>query len=284
PAVLLVTCADWPEGEPGGHLLVDDLAARGVVARWLRWDDPHVDWRAAAVVAVRSTWDYERRCEEFLQWARAVGPGLLNGAETMAWNVDKAYLLDLAGAGLAVVPTVTADDPGSVAAAVTRFGRAVAKPRVGAGGRGVRCFEGTVAEGVLDAATGPWVVQPLVESVRTEGETSVFVVGGRAAAQVSKRPADGEIRVHEQYGGITSPVSLQPAAAGLAEQTVRVVERLRGTAVEYARVDMLRLADGSLAVSELEAVEPGLYLEVLPTLAATFGAMVERVLAAGRRP
>ena len=67
--VLLVTCADHPRGEVGGDLLVSALSERGVGSRWVVWDDPGVDWSAAAVVAVRSTWDYETRREEFLAWA-----------------------------------------------------------------------------------------------------------------------------------------------------------------------------------------------------------------------
>ena len=61
------------------------------------WDDEGVDW-AADLVAVRSTWDYHRRCPEFLAWARRVerDSPLLNGAEVFAWNANKAYLLDLA--------------------------------------------------------------------------------------------------------------------------------------------------------------------------------------------
>jgi hypothetical protein len=47
-----------------------------------------------------------------------------------------------------------------------------------------------------------------------------------------------------------------------------------GTALDYARVDMMRLADGTLAVSELEATEPGLYLDVLPANAEPFADLV----------
>ena len=54
-----------------------------------------MDWSAADVVAVRSTWDYHRRTAEFLAWARDVESRtlLLNGAEVFAWNADKGYLV-----------------------------------------------------------------------------------------------------------------------------------------------------------------------------------------------
>lgn len=132
--VLLVTCAPLPEGEDLGHLLVDDLSARGIAARWVAWDDRDVDFAAARVVAVRSTWDYEQRREEFLAWARSAGESLLNGADVFTWNTDKAYLLDLAEAGLPVVPSVVARTADEVAAAVARFGPSVSsRPSVRAG-------------------------------------------------------------------------------------------------------------------------------------------------------
>ncbi|MGZ6804052.1 MAG: hypothetical protein ACXVFU_13495, partial [Nocardioidaceae bacterium] len=138
--VLLVTSSDLPTGEPGGKLLVEDLAARGLTARWVVWDDPGVDWQAARLVCVRSTWDYETRREEFLAWAGTV-PRLLNGAAVFAWNTDKAYLVGLAE-DVPTVPTLLVDEEGDLGPALAEFDAAVVKPRVAAGGRGVVVFDG----------------------------------------------------------------------------------------------------------------------------------------------
>lgn len=283
PDVLLVTCADLPDGEPGGHLLVDALARRGLESTWVRWDDPDVDWTAAQVVAARSPWDYESRREEFLDWARSVGPRLLNGADVFEWNTDKTYLLDLERTSLPVVPTVTVADESELAPALARFLPAVVKPRVAVGGRGVVVFDaepGGPAE--LDEsmlAPGPWIVQPLVESVHDEGETSVFVLGGRVCAQVRKTPAAGEIRVHEHYGGRTEQVEVTREGAGVAERAVRVVEELLGRELDYARVDLMRGGDGQLLVSEIEVTEPGLYLDLVPENAEAFADVVQEAVA-----
>lgn len=284
PRILLVTSSNWPDGEPGSPALDAALAARGLDARWVVWDDPGVDWAGADLVAVRSTWDYIERHEEFVAWARRVDGAtrLLNGAEVFAWNVDKAYLTGL-GDGLAVVPTRTATTIEELADGVREFGTAVVKPRVGAGGAGVLVVDdpadprlGTEVQDhpELPPGRGPWVVQPLVESVRTEGETSVFVLDGRAVSQVDKRPAGGEIRVHEHFGGASVPVPLRGEAADLALAAVAAAERVVGAALDYGRVDMMRLADGTLAVSELEVTEPGLYLDVLPGNAEPFADLV----------
>lgn len=277
--VLLVTCSALPEGEPEGHLLVKALESRGLDARWVVWDDPSVDWEVE-VVAVRSTWDYDGRREEFLDWARSV-PHLLNSAAVFAWNTDKSYLVSLADEGVPVVPTVVVDGEEDLPAAIAEVagaGGAVVKPCVAAGGRGVTVFdleEGGPAD--LDEAglqPGPWVVQPLVESVRTEGETSVFVLGGEVVAQCQKVPAAGEIRVHEEYGGRTVAVEVIEEAAELARRTVRAAQDMLGDGLDYARVDLMRLDDGTLAVGELEVTEPGLYLDVVPQNAEAFAGMV----------
>lgn len=274
--VLLVTCQELPDGEVEGRLLVTALGELGLSAAWVAWDDAEADWGAARLVAVRSAWDYEHRHAEFLAWAREVErrTRLVNGARVLEWNTDKRYLLDLIEAGLPVVPTVCAEDESELPAAIAEFGVAVVKPRVGAGGRGVVVFDGVdggpegLDESRLDP--GPWVVQPLVESVRTEGETSVFVLGGVVTGQVAKRPAGGEIRVHEEYGGRSVAVEVDEEAAALARRTVDVAQRLRGDAMPYARVDLMRLADGTLAVGELEVSEPGLYLDLVPDNARAF--------------
>jgi glutathione synthase/RimK-type ligase-like ATP-grasp enzyme len=277
--VLLVTCADLPDGEECGYLLTERFADRGVSANWVAWDDPAVAWSEADLVAVRSPWDYDRRLAEFLDWARSVESStrLLNGARVFEWNTDKAYLVELMATGLPVVPTVAVDDPFGLADAVARFQTAVIKPRIGAGGRGV--VFATSRSG-CDAGSGPWVVQPLVESVRTEGETSVFVLGGNVISQIQKRPAQGEIRVQEEYGGSSEPVDVTAEAADLALRAVRVAERLLEVELPYARVDLMRLDDGELALGELELTEPGLYLDLVPANADAFAEVVLRLLRA----
>lgn len=280
--VLLATFALLPDGELGGAGLVAELEERAVDARWVCWDDPAVDWAAADLVAVRSTWDYHRRCAEFLDWARTVQKEtpFLNGADVFAWNADKAYLAAIADL-VPVVPTELLDDrtlvPG-LAAALDRFGTVVVKSRTGASGVGVVQAEATDDHRLSGLTAGPWVVQPLVESVRTRGESSVFVMDGVAVSQVDKVTGGDEIRVHEQYGGSSRAVALDDEAAAVAVAAMREVSSLLGAELDYGRVDLMEL-DGRLVVGELELIEPGLYLDVLPANAAPFADLVAARLA-----
>lgn len=279
PLVLLVTCREWAEGEPGHAALDRALEDRGLDARWVVWDDLSVDWGAADVIAVRSTWDYDNRLGEFLGWASGVGPALLNGAHVFRWNTDKHYLVELQDAGLPVVPTVSADSVFDVRAAADRFGLSVIKPRVGAGGRGVEVVsDGRVWLPQPDGHQGPWIVQPLVESIHHDGETSVFVFGGHPVSQVEKLPSTTDIRVHEHFGGTSRSVELTEEAALLAAEAIATVVDLLGDEVVYGRVDMMRY-QGKLVVSEVELTEPGLYLDVLPLNALPFAeAIANRAL------
>lgn len=273
--VLLVTSRDLPEGEPGAAALDVALAARGVDAQWVAWDDPSVDWAGAALVAVRATWDYTERAPEFLAWAASLDQArLLNGADVFSWNHDKRYLLDLGP--LPVVPTAVLTSGAQVVAAVESLGTAVAKPAVGAGGEGLVVLRA----GLLDeraassyVTRGSVVVQPLVESVRSHGEVSVFVVAGRAVCQVVKLPAADEVRVHEEYGGVSRPVPLDPACVEVALAADGYLAERFGRRLDYVRADLLWWED-RWVVSEIELIEPGLYLDTVPANADPFADLV----------
>ena len=267
--VLLVTCADWPTGEPGAELLDAAFVERGMAAEWVGWDDPDVDW-ADGLAVVRSTWDYTARLDEFLAWSRSV-PWLLNGPGTFRWNVDKRYLLELEHAGVPIVPTRYAEDTAGLAAARSAYAVPVTKPVVGAGGHGL-------VIGDLDPGPGPWIVQPLMESVRGEGETSVYVFDGRPVSQFSKVPGDGEIRVQEHLGGRVTGVPLDAEAMAVAVTAVETACDLLERNLAYARVDLMRGDDGALLISELELVEPGLYLDCDPVNAGLFADLVQNHL------
>jgi len=262
PRVLLVTCSLFPEGEPGHEHLDAALTERGITSAWASWDDPYVEWTTADLVVVRSTWDYETRLVDFLGWAGSIGSRLVHGVEVFRWNTDKSYLVELAAhGGVPVVPTVSVDDPVDLRAAIARHQPAVVKPRVGAGGRGMVVVYD--AGSWLPVDPGPWIVQPLVTSVMTDGEQSVFVFNGRPVSQVRKVAGKDDYRVHEWYGGTSYVTPLDPEAALLAARTVAATTEILGSELVYARVDLMRV-DGQLMVSEVEITEPGLYLDYLP--------------------
>src|SRR5690606_21134128 len=77
--VALATCAVLPRLDPDDAPLVGALAARGIEASPVVWDDASVDWSGFDTVIVRSTWDCTARRDEFVAWAQRV-PRLVNTA------------------------------------------------------------------------------------------------------------------------------------------------------------------------------------------------------------
>ena len=277
PRVLLATFCLMPDGEPGGGLLVDALARRGVSAAWASWDDPKTDWAGAELVAVRATWDYQRRLPAFRSWLERVESTteLLNGTDAFAWNVDKRYLAEL-GEAVPTVPGLVVDDDdllGGLTAALARWGTVVVKPCIGASGIGVVVVGASDDSSLQGLTPGPWLAQPLVASVHTRGESSVVVLGSAAVAQVDKVAGAGDVRVHDEHGGSSRAVPVDPEAAALALAAVAAAEKILGHPLDYARVDLLEL-DGRLVVSELELIEPGFYLDLVATSADAFADVV----------
>ena len=79
------------------------------------------------LVLLRSAWDYSQRLAEFLDWAARVSgqTTLLNPLPVLRWNTDKHYLLDLAKAGVATVPSRFVEPGEEAAAALDAFLRDV---------------------------------------------------------------------------------------------------------------------------------------------------------------
>ena len=82
-------------------------------------------------------------------------------------------------------------------------------------------------------------------------------------------------------GGMSKPY-FENIAAGLdyniggsTDPHLRIVDgEFLSFRADYGRVDVMRLDDGRLAVSELELIEPGLYLDVAPASAGPFADLV----------
>ena len=88
------------------HLLAA-LAAIGIDASVVDWDDPRADWSGFDQVVIRSTWDYQGQLDAYLAWIDHVAAvtTILNSPSVVRWNTDKRYLRDLAEAAISVIPT-----------------------------------------------------------------------------------------------------------------------------------------------------------------------------------
>jgi glutathione synthase/RimK-type ligase-like ATP-grasp enzyme len=277
--------------------------AAGIELDHVVWSDPDADWSSYDLVVVRSTWDYLHHLEDFGVWLAAMEAlgTLQNPASVVRWNLDKRYLVDLAASGVPVISTRVCGDTAAVAAALDAVagavGEVVVKPVVSAGshltGRFAAGDPGAarLADQILDGGTAV-LVQPAVRSVATEGEVAALVFGGTVSHAVRKAPilALGGGLVGGTYTERVAREELSPdrrevvdaasaAVAGLVADGFGVLEPLL-----YARIDLVTLDDGSIAVLEVELAEPTFFLDVAPEAAERFAALVaERAATATTR-
>lgn len=282
--VLLASCAQARGRDDDEPLLVAALAGRGISAAAADWADPDVDW-AADLVVVRSTWDYARRREEFLAWARRVEQvaPLHNPADVLTWNTDKTYLGELAGAGIPVVPTAWASAVDQVAAAVDRWpGDVVVKPAVSAGARDTARYAPADRAAAQEHARGlveggrTAMVQPYQARLDGEGETGLVYLDGEFShafgkgALLASGPLGAGLFAEER---ITSRTAT-PEHRVVGDRTVAWATEHTGGPPLYARVDLVPGDDGSPRVIELELTEPSLNVRVAEGAADRLAAAV----------
>lgn len=244
------------------------FAARSLALNGRPWDEAA---GAGEATLALFAWGYHLdvgRWEDVLaRWPS--GRRLLNAPALLAWNTRKTYLRDLKARGVAIVPSIFGDaNDDSVARAFEAFGcdELVVKPQVSGGShKTVRVRRGEMIAPLADA-----ILQPFLEAVGNEGELSLLFVGGAFSHAVRKVAAAGEFRIQPQFGGVFTRV--QPTPGQLA-QAEAVIAALPVPAL-YARVDLLRVAGGRLALMEVEVIEPDLYPHLAPELPDRLAAAV----------
>lgn len=194
---------------------------------------------------------------------QAAGARVLNPFEVLRWNADKAYLERLGREGAPTVPSIAVErlTPEAISAARETFGvdRLVVKPRISGGGhKTVRIEPGQFSD--PEAPTGPALIQPYLPAVEAEGELSLFYFDRRFSHAVAKVAKAGDFRVQPQFDGSSTTTEPEAQAQATAEAVLaKVAEPLL-----YARIDLIRGADGRWALMEAELIEPDLFLQYAP--------------------
>lgn len=266
--VALATCAQLPELWTDDQVLLAALREMGAEVESPVWDSPRADWSAYDLVVIRSTWDYWHRRSEYLEWTRAVAAAsrLCNPPDVVEWNTHKGYLRDLAAAGVPVVPTAwfTAGTRVDLSAVQAQRGWSdiVVKPAVSAGAEDTLRLADVGAVALQELAdrvspTRDVMVQPYVEAVDTTGERSLLYINGELAHAVRRPP-------YLSAGLFADSELTEPAAdeAAVAERVLRAVPG-QGPLL-YARVDLVRDAEGDPMLMEVELVEPQLFFALSP--------------------
>jgi glutathione synthase/RimK-type ligase-like ATP-grasp enzyme len=264
------------------------LQAAGAEVRVADWDDSAVDWASFDLALLRSTWDYTERLREFLTWVDRASSRtrLLNPPAVVRWNTDKHYLAELAQAGVPTVPSTFVEPGEDASAALDTFlarqacREFVVKPSVGAGSRDTQRYGRTElgaaiahARRLLEAQRSV-LLQPYLDRVDQDGETALICFSGRFSHAIRKWPLlpPGAAATT----GLFAPEQITPRVPGQDE--LRLAERVLAAIPFglplYARVDLIRDADGAPCLLELELTEPSLFFAHAPGSAERFAAVV----------
>jgi glutathione synthase/RimK-type ligase-like ATP-grasp enzyme len=238
------------------------------------WNDPEVDWSTFDAVLIRTIWDYFKHYAAFLDWLDRLdrlGVPTINDSALLRWNSDKRYLLELARQGVAIIPTRLANATELPKVLATMPGQQVViKPSISGGAW--HTLRGTVGDAMFAAALTQlprehdYLVQPFVPEIVSDGEWSLLYFVGEFSHAVIKRPAAGDYRVQDEFGGSAEPI--QPAAATLAaaDRALAAVASLGHGEHAYVRVDGV-ISAGRFLIMELELIEPFLHLAARPAAA-----------------
>lgn len=286
-----MTCRVLPEPDPDQELLLAALRKAGLRAEMVAWDDPAARRPGAFDLCVpRSCWNYFQAPKAFLAWCSeaARDSRLLNPLPVVRWNLHKRYLLELEEAGVPVVPTVLLERGSAVELPAVLAERGwrdvVVKPAVSAASFLTRRFrpgEAEVGREFLASllAERDALVQPYLPSAESSGERSLVWIDGEITHAVRKSP-----RLAGDDERVSKAVPVAPAEREVAERAITLAhsrslagigwglrpERTGGPGPResggllYGRVDLLADEAGELWVSELELIEPSLFLQQSP--------------------
>ncbi|MFN0275063.1 MAG: RimK family alpha-L-glutamate ligase [Chitinophagales bacterium] len=272
----------FPEelSEYNKNILIEDALLRAALEennlRVIRksWDDRNFNWEEAKYIVLRTPWDYFHRFDEFFSWLETTSQvsEFINPLETIKWNIDKHYILDLASKNIPIVPTIIIE-PGTATTLAQEFEKAgykeiIIKPAISGTARhtyritetSIEIHEKIFRELVLKESM---LIQPFLESILTKGEITLVVLGGRFSHAVLKKAKQGDFRVQDDFGGTVHYYDASKTEIELAEQIMQSVSPLP----LYGRVDLVWDENDDLVVSELELIEPELWMRFKPSSA-----------------
>lgn len=269
------------------QVLIEDNFAREALERQglkvarTNWDNPDFDWAETRFAIFKTTWDYFNRFDEFSKWLKDTSQktNFINPIETILWNVDKHYLLDLKNSGINIPETVFMEkgDRRSLSELFAESGwkDCVLKPAVSGAGRhtyklnadNVSEFEQVYRELV---ATETIMMQEFQYNVLSEGELTFVVFGGKFSHAILKKAKQGEFRVQDDFGGTVHDYIASDEEIAFAEMVVSKCNPLP----VYGRVDVIKDNKGEYAVSELELIEPELWFRNKPDSADMYAKAV----------
>ncbi len=268
----LLTISDLSNFQSYDNLIVKPFRNLGWECEFIPWDSISINWDDFEAVIIRSTWDYQQKEKLFfktLQSIEASTATLYNSLDTVKWNINKRYLLELERENISIIPTKFYDsfDFDIVSQLFSFFNenKLIIKPCVSANADDTFILEQSKMENLKSVLKNTFsqknfLVQPFIKNIKSEGEYSLIYFGNRLSHVLLKTPKNGDFRVQEEHGGslkkINKPESLLIDFGNKVMQTIPYQ-------CLYSRVDVVRDGNNYLLM-EVELIEPSLYFNMDP--------------------
>ncbi|CAG5077765.1 ATP-grasp domain-containing protein [Parvicella tangerina] len=267
-------------------LLLNALNALGLRVARFSWSDPNVDWSKVKAVVFRTTWDYFDRYDEFKPWFDKLKNSLVmyNDASILEWNQDKIYLQEMFDKGVHIPETIFIEkgDARRLEDVVNGLStdEFVLKPNISGAARltfrlqksECKDFEDKYRE-MIDRED--FMVQAFQKQILTRGEVSLMLINGEYTHAVLKRGKSGDFRVQDDFGGTAVPYDPNQEEIDFANKCFNLLE----IKPQYCRVDIIWDNENNLALSELELIEPELWMRTCPKAATKLAQAIANDLA-----
>ena len=252
-------------------ILKEALQDQGFKVLRLPWNDTSFDWSTTKSIIFRSTWDYFYHFSEFSIWLKKVSKQthLINSKNSIHWNIDKHYLLDLQNKGVHIAKShfIEQNSLTTLKQLHEELGwkETVLKPCISGTARhtyklhsdNLQDYEVIFKELIKNEAM---MLQPFQYSIVEKGEVSMVLFDGQFTHAVLKVAKKGDFRVQDDFGGTVHEYNPTEAEIAFAEHAVKACS----TMPSYARVDAVWNDEDQLSISELELIEPELWFRNKP--------------------
>jgi len=262
--IAFLTCSNLDGFVADDQLLAQELESQGQYkVSNIPWDAP-TDWQEFDVVIIRTTWDYYKRLNEFLETLRHISSltRLINSVDVVQWNCHKGYLLELENKGVTIVPTVFLKYPCTISIpADWKAEKFIIKPCISASAyKTLVLTREDIREMNFknELYPGDWMLQPFLDEIK-QGEISLHYFNRHFSHAIIKIPKSGDFRVQEEHGGDIQSFKPDSVLLKLGEKIISNITH----DIFYARVDLVPFK-GTYALMELELIEPALYFRTDP--------------------
>ena len=267
------------------QLLKSALEKHGLIVDITYWDNPSYDWSKTKSVIFRTIWDYFEKFEEFLRWLDKAKcqTQLINSYELVKWNIDKHYLKDLSQSGIRTVPTYFAHQHTKETLAdiskKMEWDDLVIKPAISAAA--FQTFK-ILNDQINDkeelfqnlTTNRDMLVQPFFETVSKFGEASLMIFDGKFSHAILKKAKKGDFRVQDDFGGTVHDYSPSTEEVEFALKVFKACK----SAPLYGRVDIVWDQEKNIYLSELEIIEPELWIRNYPKSAESIAEAIKKIL------